>query len=114
MGSEHERLGSKCEMQETTNVQQSKAAGRSIAWDALISSAIAATIAVATGALLAVLVCVPYDQVFGLPTSLCVGLKYTASVVVFATGLSSGRLTERPFVCQTEAAALAVRHGLVT
>ena len=57
-------------------------------------------IAVAIGALLAVLVCVPYDQLFGLPTALCVGLKYTASVVVFSTGLSSGRLTERPFVYQ--------------
>ena len=83
-------------MQQTTNVQQSKAAGRTTVWDALISSAIA----VAAGALLAVLVCVPYDQLFGLPATLCVGLKYTASVVVFATGLSRGRLTERPFVSQ--------------
>ena len=35
-----------------------------------------------------------------IPTTLCVGLKYTASVAVFSTGLSSGRPTERPFVCQ--------------
>jgi hypothetical protein len=93
-------------MKETTNVQQAQSAGQSTVWNALI--------AVAIGALLAVLVCVPYDQVFGLSTGLCAGLRYTASVAVFATGLSSGRLTERPFVCQTEAAALAVRHGLVT
>jgi hypothetical protein len=79
-------------MQQTTNVQQSKAAGRSIVWNALIAAA--------TGALLAVLVCVPYDQVFGLPTALCAGLKYTASVAVFATGLSSGRPAERPFFNQ--------------
>ena len=85
-----------------TNAQQAQSADQSTAWDALIASgiapAIAAVIAAATGALLAVLVCVPYDQVFGLPTALCVGLKYSASVVVFSTGLSSGRPTERPFV----------------
>jgi VIT1/CCC1 family predicted Fe2+/Mn2+ transporter len=83
-------------MKETTNVQQAQSAGQSTVWDALV----AAVIAVAIGALLAVLVCVPYDQLFGLPTALCAGLKYTASVAVFATGLSSGRLTERPFVYQ--------------
>jgi len=83
-------------MQQTTNAQQSKAAGQSIVWNALIAPAIAT----ATGALLAVLVCVPYDQVFGFPTALCVGLKYTASVAVFATGLSSGRPAERPLVYQ--------------
>ena len=86
-------------MKETTNVQQAQSAGQSTAWDALITAALAGAsagasagvIAVAIGALLAVLVCVPYDQLFGLPTALCAGLKYTASVAVFATGLSSGR-----------------------
>ena len=79
-------------MKETTNVEQAKSADQSTVWDALIAAA--------TGALLAVLVCVPYDRVFGLPTALCAGLKYMASVVVFATGLSSGRPAERSFVYQ--------------
>ena len=83
-------------MEETTNAQQSKAADQSTVWDAWI----AAAIAVAIGALLAVLVCVPYDRVFGLPTALCAGLKYTASVAVFATGLSSGRPAGQPLVYQ--------------
>jgi hypothetical protein len=71
-------------MEETTNVQQAQSAGQSTAWDALI----------------AVLVCLPYDQVFGISTDLCVGLKYTSSAVVFATCLSSGRPAERPLVYQ--------------
>jgi hypothetical protein len=91
-------------MKETTNVQQAQSAGQSIVWDALIASALApasaAVIAVAIGALLAVLVCVPYDRVFGLSTALCAGLRYTASVAVFAIGLSSGRLAGQPLVYQ--------------
>ena len=91
-------------MKETTNVQQAQSAGQSTVRDALIASALAqasaAVIAVAIGALLAVLVCVPYDRVFGLPTALCAGLKYTASVAVFATGLSSGRPAGQPLVYQ--------------
>ena len=83
-------------MKETTNEQQARSAAQSTVWGALISSAIAAAI----GGLLAVLVCVPYDQLFGLPTALCAGLKYTASVAVFATGLSSGRPAGQPLVYQ--------------
>ena len=74
-------------MNETANVQQAKSADQSTVWNALIAAAI--------GALLAVLVCVPYEHVFGLSTALCVGLKYTASVVVFATCLSGGRSVEQ-------------------
>jgi len=62
-------------MKDTTNVQQAKSAEQSAVWDALIASASAAVIAAAVGALLAVLVCVPFDQVFGFSTALCVGLK---------------------------------------
>ena len=62
-------------------------------WDALISA-----IAVAIGALLAVLVCVPYDQVFGLFTALCVSLKYVASIAVFATCLIGRSPAKRPLV----------------
>jgi hypothetical protein len=92
------------EMKETTNVQLVQSADQSTAWDALITAALAgasaAVVAVAIGALLAVLVCVPCDQLFGLPTALCAGLKYTASVAVFATGLSSGRPAGQPLVYQ--------------
>jgi hypothetical protein len=87
-------------MEETTNAQQARSADQSIVWDALTAPASAAVIAVAIGALLAMLVCVPYDQVFGFSTSLCAGLKYTASVAVFATCLSNGRPAERPLVYQ--------------
>jgi VIT1/CCC1 family predicted Fe2+/Mn2+ transporter len=83
-------------MQETTNVEQAKSADQSTVWDALIAAAIRTAI----GALFAVLVCVPYDQVFGLSTALCVGLRYTASVVVFATCLSGGRPTKQLLVYQ--------------
>jgi hypothetical protein len=79
-------------MEETTNVQQARSADQSIVWDAWVAPAI--------GALLAVLVCVPYDQVFDFSTALCAGLKYTASVAVFATCLSNGRAAERPLVYQ--------------
>jgi hypothetical protein len=78
-------------MQEMTNVRQAKSADQSIVWDALIVSAI--------GALLAVLVSVPYDQVLGLSTALCIGLKCTASVAVF-NSLASVRPAEMPLVYQ--------------
>ena len=87
-------------MKETTNVQQAQSAGQSTVWDALIACGNCRGKCRAIGALLAVLVCVPYDQVFGLSTALCAGLKYTASVVVFATCLSSGRPAGQPLVYQ--------------
>jgi ABC-type sulfate transport system permease subunit len=76
------------------NVQQAKSADQSTVGQALIAPASAAAI----GALLAVLVCVPYDQVFGFPTAWCTGLKYTASVAVLATCLTGRRPAERPLV----------------
>ena len=72
-----------------TNVQQAKSADQGIVRNASISLAI--------GALLAVLVSVPYDQVLGLSTALCVGLKYAALVVVF-TYLACGRPAKLPLV----------------
>jgi hypothetical protein len=79
-------------MNETTNVRQARSADQSIVWDAWV--------AVAIGALLAVLACVPYDQVFGFSTALCVTLRYAASVAVFATCSTSRRSAEWPLVYQ--------------
>jgi hypothetical protein len=95
-------------MRETTNVQQAQSAGQSTVWDASITAALApasaaasaAAIAVVIGEQRAVLVCVPYDQLFGLPTALCAGLKHTASVAVLATCWTSCRLAEPPLVLQ--------------
>jgi hypothetical protein len=73
-------------MQETAHAQQTRSADQSIVWNALIALAI--------GGLLAVLVSVPYAQVFGVSPALCVGLKYLASFVVL-TCLAGGRSAER-------------------
>jgi hypothetical protein len=65
-------------------------------WDALIASVIAAAI----GALLAVLACVPYDQVLGLSPAWCVSLRIMTSVAVVTTCLASRRPGELPLVYQ--------------
>jgi hypothetical protein len=67
-----------------SNTQQPKPDGHSFALDAVVALAI--------GALLAVLVSVPFDRVLGLSAILCTALKYAASTVV-VTFLAGGRPT---------------------
>jgi hypothetical protein len=83
-------------MKETTNGQQAESADQSIDWNVWVAAAIAG----ATGALLAVLVCVPYDRLLGFSAALCISLRYAASVAVFATCWTSRRLAEPPPVLQ--------------
>ena len=84
-------------MQKITHAQQTRSADQSIAGDALIALAI--------GGLLAVLVSVPYAQLFGISPALCVGLKYVASIVAF-TCSANGRSAERLPPCRAVALRL--------